>query len=64
MILALIMLTLLDGKPVYVESSAIYIIRGDHTLCTTASTAISVGGKGLCVKETPEQIKGKIEGVK
>ena len=68
MLLALIMLTQLDGNPVWVESSAIVIVKQSHTglkperQCHgAAKSAIRIGTMGLCVIETPEQIRKKID---
>ena len=68
MLLALIMLTQLDGNPVWIESSAIVIVKQSHTglkperqCATNAGAAIRVGSLGLCVKETPELIRKKID---
>ena len=68
MLLALIMLTQLDGNPIWVESSAIIIVKQSHTgyhqqrQCShAAGAAIRVGTMGLCVKEVPDQIRRKID---
>ena len=63
---ALIILTQLDGTPIRVESGNVIIIKKAHTgtseQCKTGhGSAISIAGRGLCVKETPEQICAKIE---
>ena len=59
---AFILLTLLDGKPVWVESTAVTIIREGHAQCAAANvTAIKVGSNALCVKETSEMIRQKIQ---
>lgn len=67
----LIMLTQLDGNPVWVESTAIVIVKGSHTGYNQqrqcghgAGSAIRVGGIGFCVKETAEQVREKIKGAK
>ena len=57
--LALIMLTQLDGNIVWIETSHLSIIK---THCQGKPGAvISVGGKELCVRETADQIRKKIE---
>lgn len=64
MLFALIMLTSLDGSPVWVESEQIIIIRPakqQQQLCKEGVGAgIYVGTKAFCVLETPEQIHQKI----
>ena len=66
MMLVLILLTQLDGSPVYVEHSAIYIVNPDFAeqsgQCPKhTGAAITVGNRGLCVKEDVPQICDKIE---
>ena len=66
MLLALIMLTQLDGSPVFVEHSVIYIVNPDFAVQSAqcpihTGAAITVGTRGLCVKESVEQICDKIE---
>lgn len=64
-LLALIMLTSLDGSPVWVETSAVTIIRPAVTQCKADhGAAIRIGSQAICVRETPEQIKKKVEGVR
>lgn len=67
MLLALILLTQLDGNPIWVESTSIVIVKqsqtghSPHRQChTPAGAAIRVGTMGLCVKETPDVIRSKI----
>lgn len=59
---ALILLTLLDGGPVWVEATAITIIREAHEQCSLpTATAIRITGSGgLCVQETADQVREKI----
>lgn len=65
MLLALIMLTSLDGSPIWVESSAVVIIRPAISQCKEQIGAgIRVGTTALCVRETPDQIRQKLENVK
>lgn len=63
-VLALILLTSLDGSPVWVESEQIIIIRParqQQQLChENVGSGIYVGTKAFCVRETPEQIQQKI----
>lgn len=66
MLLALIMLTQLDGSPVYVEHSVIYIVNPDFAeqsgQCPPhTGAAITVGSRGLCVRESVKQICEKVE---
>jgi hypothetical protein len=59
---ALIMLTALDGRPVWVESHAVDIIRTHSTECHQSHGAvIRVGTTTLCVRETADQIRAKIK---
>jgi len=61
MILALVMLTALDGSPVWIESEFVQVIRPAQKQChTTHGGVIRVGGYVLCVKETPEEIEQKM----
>lgn len=66
MLLALIMLTQLDGNPIWVEHSMVHIIKphetGRHPTCPhNTGTAITVGPRGLCLKETVDQVCDKVE---
>lgn len=65
MLLALIMLTALDGTPVWVESTAIQIIRpartGNKQCGESVGAGIRIGTTSLCVRETPEQIQRQIK---
>lgn len=62
-LLGMMALTLLDGKPVWVESSAVIIIREGYGQCADPgkATAIRVGPNALCVKETADAIRAKIK---
>jgi uncharacterized protein YlzI (FlbEa/FlbD family) len=62
MILTLIMLTQLDGSPIWVESTAVQAIRpAMHSHCHNPhGAAIRLSGIGLCVKETPERVREKL----
>jgi hypothetical protein len=61
-VLSMIALTALDGSPIWVESSAVVIIRTQSHECKAGhGSVIRVGGSGLCVKESPEQIKELIK---
>lgn len=57
---ALIMLTTLDGKPVYVESSQVQIVRHSLDCSHGTATAVSVGGRALCVKESLDEIRERV----
>jgi len=60
-VLALIMLTALDGSPVWVESTAVQVIRPSTAHCKSGhGAAIRVTSMALCVRETPEQIQEKL----
>lgn len=64
-LIALIMLTQLDGNPIWVESTAVIIVKPSetgpqHQCKPPAKATISVGGRGLCVRETPDEIREKI----
>jgi len=59
---ALIMLTSLDGSPVWVESAQVIIIRPHIASCSAGTgAAIRVGPRGLCVREKPEEIMEKMK---
>lgn len=62
---SLIMLTQLDGAPIWVESSAVVIVKpseaGQQTCGKLAKATISVAGRGLCVRESPDEIRAKIK---
>jgi hypothetical protein len=59
---ALMLLTALDGKPVWVESTAVVIIRTQSHDCAQGhGSVILVGARGLCVRETPDQIRELIK---
>lgn len=61
-VLAFIILTALDGSPIFVEANQIAIIRTHSKECgPNAHAVIRVSGMALCVKETPEQIREKID---
>jgi len=66
MLLSLIMLTQLDGHPVWVESTAVQAVRpAIHSHCQAShGAAIRLSGIGLCVKETPDQVREKIRSAK
>jgi hypothetical protein len=64
--LVLIVLTQLDGSPILIESDSITIIKPAHSGISEHcrhghGSAITIGGRGLCLKETPDQICAKIE---
>ena len=64
-VLALIMLTALDGTPVWVESTAVQVIRPSTAHCKSGhGAAIRVTSMALCVRETPEEIRGKLKDAK
>jgi hypothetical protein len=58
LLFSMILLTSLDGKPIWVESTAVVIIRTQSHDCAQGhGSTILVGSRGLCVKETPDQIR-------
>ena len=62
MLLALIMLTQLDGSPIWVESTQVQIIKLHGNECgPTAKSIIKVQATTLCIKELPEVVRKKIE---
>jgi len=66
MMLALVMLTQLDGNPVWVESTAVQAIRpAIRSHCQVPhGSAIRLSGIGLCVRETPDEIREKVRSAK
>lgn len=64
MLLALIMLTSLDGSPIWVESNQVQIVRPATQQCKSLhGSGIQVGTVAVCVRETPDQIRKTLEGV-
>ncbi len=60
-VVALVMLTSLDGSPVWIESSAVTMIRPAITQCHVShGAALRVGATAICVRETPAQIRDKL----
>lgn len=61
-VISLIMLTALDGSPVWVEATQIQIIRIGSTECgPNTGAVIRVGLTTLCVKETQDTVREKIK---
>ena len=59
LLFALILLTQLDGNPIWIETSHLSIIK---THChNKPGSVIAVGGRELCVKETADQIRELIK---
>jgi hypothetical protein len=59
-VLSLILLTQLDGGPIWVESKAIQAIRPsrDSGQCHHGGgSAVRLASIGLCVRETPDEIR-------
>lgn len=57
-----IMLTQLDGSPVWVEATQVQIIRVRSSECGHgAGCVIRVGSTTLCVKESADTVRGKID---
>lgn len=58
LMLSMVLLTALDGSPVWVESTAVQVIRGTHTECKHGNGAlVRMSSASICVRETPEKIK-------
>ena len=58
---ALILLTALDGSPIWVESAHVQIIRPATEQCKhQRGSGVQIGAVRLCVRETPEEIQEKI----
>lgn len=55
------MFTTLDGKPVWVESTQVLIVRQSLDCARGSATTILVGGKPLCVKETVDEVREKVK---
>jgi uncharacterized protein YlzI (FlbEa/FlbD family) len=61
LLFALIVLTSLDGSPIWVESTQVQVIRIRSTECGAgAGAVVRVGQTTLCVKENAEEIREKI----
>ena len=58
---SLILLTTLDGKPVWVESTQVVIVRHSLDCAHGQATALLVQSKALCVKESLDEVRRKIE---
>ena len=64
-LIALIMLTQLDGSPVWVESTVVQIVKTRGAECGPGvGTVIGTGARALCVKEKQDEVRSKIEGAK
>ena len=61
----LIMLTALDGSPIWVESAHVQIIRPATAQCQAQNgSGVQVGSVAVCVRETPEEIQEKLRRAK
>ena len=62
MLFGLITLTALDGSYILVESTQITIVRlRSHECALGAGAVIRVGLTTLCVRETPDEIRDRIQ---
>jgi hypothetical protein len=62
LVFGFIVLTLLDGSPVLVRSEAVNIIRHRTSECKHGhGSAIRVNQTAMCVKETADEIRKKID---
>ena len=57
---SLILLTTLDGKPVWVESTQVAIVRHSLDCAHGTATALLIAGKALCVKESIDEVREKV----
>jgi uncharacterized protein YlzI (FlbEa/FlbD family) len=61
LLFALIVLTSLDGSPIWVEATQVQIIRVRSAECGAgAGAVIRIGQSTLCVKETSDEIRERI----
>lgn len=60
-LLALIVLMKLDGSPLWVESSQVFIVQQSRDCAHERATTIMVSGKAFCVKETIDEVREKIK---
>lgn len=60
-LLSLIMLTTLDGKPVWVESTQVIVVRHSLDCAHGNATAVMIQSKALCVKESIDEVREKIK---
>ena len=64
LILSLILLTQLDGSPVWVETTSIQAIRparANGQCGNKHGAALRLGAIALCVRETPDEIREKLK---
>ena len=58
---SLIVLTQLDGSPIWVEATQVQIIRmRSHECGQGTGSVVRIGTTNLCVKETSDEIRAKI----
>ena len=55
------MLTKLDGSPLWVESSQVFIVQQSKDCAHAQATTILVSSKPFCVKETIDQVREKVD---
>jgi len=65
LLFAWVLLTDLNGGPVWVQSESAQVIRGKTDSCRTGvGSTIRVGSNAFCVREPPEQILELFRGKK
>ena len=61
---AVLVLTAPDGRPITIDlqTGMLIIPITNEAHCARGSHAVvNIGGKAICVKESPEEIRGKID---
>jgi hypothetical protein len=57
-------LTQPGGNKIWIEESHITLLRGNHLGSCTGHTVIVTGTQNLCVMESPDEVRRKIEETK
>lgn len=60
-LLILILLTTLDDKPVWVESTQVIVVRRSLDCAHGSATAVLVQSKALCVKESVDDVRERVK---